>query len=87
MDKANAAKIIESFVRQRFQVDQDDPDFDHDLHLFDYGYVDSFGAVELTQFVEVTFAVKIGDADFFLYPLNTINEIAHFVVQRQQGVI
>ena len=55
------------------------------MHLFDYGYVDSFGAVDLVTFVQQTFGIKVSQADMIAYPMNTINEIAGFVSLRQQG--
>ncbi len=76
-----------TFVRQRFSVPDSDKDFSADIHLFDYGYVDSFGAVDLNTFVEQTFAIKISQTDLVAYPLNTVQEIATFVAKRQQGLI
>lgn len=87
MTREEAAKKIEAFLRERFDVAPDDPDFDGDVHLFDYGYVDSFGAVDLTLFVETTFGISIEDSDFIVHPLNTINEIATFAVRRASGEV
>ncbi len=77
---------LETFVRARFDVAQDDPDFGRDVHLFDNGYVDSFGAQELIAHIESTFHIKIADTDLVKYPLNTLNQIGRFVVDRQNGV-
>lgn len=74
---------IRKFVMERFKVPADDPDFHDDIHLFDYGYVDSFGAVDLTTFVEQRFGVKISESDLVAFPLNTIQEIAVFVLNRK----
>jgi methoxymalonate biosynthesis acyl carrier protein len=77
---------LEQFVRSKFEIATDDPDFTTDVHLFDYGYVDSFGAQELIQYVESTYKIKIADDDFIKYPLNTVNEISRFVIDRQAGI-
>ena len=77
---------IEQFVRSKFDIPADDPDFTPDVHLFDYGYVDSFGAQELIHYVESTYQIEIADDDLIKYPLNTVNEISRFVVDRQAGV-
>jgi len=74
---------LESFIRKRFDIAPDDPDFNNDVHLFDYGYVDSFGAQEIIAHLESSFAVKVGDDDLVKYPLNTVNEIAAFVIQHK----
>lgn len=75
---------LKSFVMTRFKVPESDSDFSDDVHLFDYGYIDSFGAVELTEFVEKQFGVRITDRDLVAYPLNTINEISAFVDNRER---
>jgi len=74
---------LKDFIERRFAISHDDPDFNEDVHLFQYGYIDSFGAVELTQFVEHTFGIQVNDSDLIVYPMNTVREIAAFVVGRQ----
>ena len=76
---------IHSFVRSKFEVPKDDPDFTNDVHLFDYGYIDSFGAQQLIEHLESTYHIKITDQDLVKYRLNTLNEISEFVVGRQAG--
>jgi D-alanine--poly(phosphoribitol) ligase subunit 2 len=85
METDEIARRIEEFIREKFKINQADAEFNADVHLFDYGYVDSFGAVQLTVFVESTFGIKISNSDLVLHPMNTINEIAQFVVRRQKG--
>ena len=87
MQTAEIATGIRTYICERFNVPAEDLDFTNDVHLFDYGYVDSFGAVDLTLFVETQFAVKVTESDMVVYPLNTINEIADFVVKRRCGEI
>lgn len=76
---------LRTFVRANFKVPESDADFNDDVHLFDYGYIDSFGAVELNTFVEEEFAIKISQSDLIAYPLNTIREISTFIVGRVNG--
>jgi methoxymalonate biosynthesis acyl carrier protein len=87
MENDPIATQIRQFVRQEFKVPETDPDFNDDVHLFDFGYVDSFGAVTLTTFVESQFSIKISQGDMIAYPLNTINEIASFAAKRQKGAL
>jgi D-alanine--poly(phosphoribitol) ligase subunit 2 len=78
---------LRSYIREHFKVTETDADFTDDVHLFDYGYVDSFGAVDLTTFVEERFSIQISEADMVVYPLNTIREIAIFISRRKSGEI
>jgi len=85
-DPAIVLKEIDAFVRARFDIAHDDPDFKSDVHLFDYGYLDSFGAQELIAHIESTYDISIGNDDLVRYPLNTLNEISAFVVDRKTGL-
>jgi D-alanine--poly(phosphoribitol) ligase subunit 2 len=76
---------LRSFIVEKFGVPADDSEFNDDVHLFDYGYVDSFGAVELVSFVQQSFGVEVSQSDLVAYPMNTITEIATFVSLRKKG--
>ena len=87
MDINEIIAQLRQFIRNQFQVTEGDSDFNDNVHLFDYGYIDSFGAVTLTSYVENTFGIRIADSDMIAFPLNTISEIATFVVRRRKGEI
>lgn len=74
----NVENKIETYIRDYFEIG-DDPDLTLDTHLFDEGFVDSLGAVQIVTFVEETFNIEITQKDLTLYPMNTINEIAEVV--------
>lgn len=78
----NVTEKIFEFVREHFDIG-DDPDYTPDVHLFDEGFVDSLGAVEIIAFVEEEFDVKITQKDITLYPMNTVNEIAKVVESKK----
>jgi len=77
---------LDAFIRSTFDVAADDPVFTSDVHLFDNGYLDSFGAQQLITHLEATYQIKISDNDLVKYPLNTLTEISKFVVDRRRGV-
>lgn len=77
-------KQLSGFIRTKFKVGPTDADFSDDVHLFDYGYVDSFGAVEIISFVQRTFGVTISDQDLIVHPLNTVREISTLVHGRMK---
>lgn len=85
MEIEEIRRILRDYVIQRYAVPSNDPDFTDDVHLFDYGYIDSFGAVDLVSFVQETLGVQVTQGDLIAYPMNTINEIATFASLRQRG--
>lgn len=72
---------LSQFIRDRFEIG-DDPDFTDDVHMFNEGFVDSFGAVEIIHFVEQTYNVQITQRDITLFPMNTVEEIAAVVAKK-----
>lgn len=74
-------RTLSDFIREHFEIG-DDPDFTNDVHMFNEGFVDSFGAVEIIHFVEKTYGIQITQRDITLYPMNTVNEIAAVIVKK-----
>jgi len=87
MELAHILSQLRAFIRERFNISESDCDFSDDVHLFNYGYVDSFGAVELNSLIEKTFAIKVTPSDLIAFPLNTIQEIGTFIAKRRSGGI
>lgn len=85
METNQVAADLRAFIKAHFKVPDSDRDFTDEVHLFDYGYIDSFGAVELTSFLEQAFSVKVTASDLITFPLNSICEISTFVVKRIAG--
>ena len=77
------AETISEFIKDKFEIG-DDPDFSNAVHLFNEGFVDSFGAVEIIHFVEETYGISITQKDITLFPMNTVNEITEVVASKQQ---
>ena len=73
------AGAIETFVRHQFRIIAEDQHFSRTAHLFEGGYVDSAGVVELLMFVESTFGVKLDDEQIFSDQFTTINGITAIV--------
>ena len=77
------AETISEFIKDKFEIG-DDPDFSNDVHLFNEGFFDSFGAVEIIPCDEETYGISITQKDITLFPMNTVNEIAEVVASKQQ---
>lgn len=80
-----AAGRVEDFIRSEFRVAQADSSFTRDTHLYDAGFVDSTGVVELISFIESTFDVEIPDEDLFSDAFTTINGISAVVQRHANG--
>jgi acyl carrier protein len=87
MDIDEVTSELRGLIRERFGIPENDSDFNDEVNLFNYGYIDSFGAVELTGFIESQFSIHLTEADWATFPLDTIQEISSFITKRQKGEI
>lgn len=59
MTRETIAHTLEDFIRDRFQVESDDDLFSRELNLWEEGYLDSAGVVELIAFMEERFQIEV----------------------------
>ncbi len=81
------ADEIGAMIRARFQIPDDDPLFDFDVHLFEEGYVDSQGVVELIAKLEQTYAVHLPSDVLFSERFTTVRGIAGMVVELREHAL
>jgi acyl carrier protein len=74
------ADVIERFIRKQFRITDTSLAL-RDAHMFESGFVDSAGVVELIAFLESTFKIRLGDDEVFSEEFTTINGIAAIVDQ------
>ena len=79
------AEELERFVRARFQVRSDDATFSRGVHLFEEGYVDSTGLVELIGHLEATFGVHVPEDAIFDPSFSSIDGIAKVIAVLPRG--
>ncbi len=72
---------IEEYIRSQFSVSPTDPGFDRSADLFEEGYVDSVGVVEVLEFLNEEFNVEIPDDDLLSDDFSTIAGIARIVAR------
>lgn len=78
--RSEAAAIqIERFLRMRFRIAPDDAGFTRQVNLWEEGYVDSVGVVEVIEFLERTFTVRIPDDALFSPEFTCVDGMAGFV--------
>ncbi len=81
MNTSNIALKLESFTRKSFQIADDDPDFSRSVHLFEEGYVDSIGVIEMLTFITETFGVQIPDDALQSDGFATIDGMAQVIAE------
>ena len=70
---------LEAFIRTQFAIAPSDTRFSRSALLFENGYVDSVGAVELLAFVQDTFGVVVPDEELFSDEFSTIEGIGTII--------
>ena len=78
------ASVVERFIEKQFRVDGAGPSL-RSMHLFESGFVDSAGVVELISFLESTFKIRLGDDQVFSDDFTTIDGIASIVESLTPG--
>lgn len=86
MTAVEVAERVESYVRTQFRVVPSDTRFSRSQRLFDMGYVDSVGVVELLAFLSKEFQVHLPDEVVMADEFATIDGIARIVVQLRSTV-
>jgi acyl carrier protein len=79
MTHVDVAERLERFVRSQFRVSSTDTRFSRTQPLFESGYVDSVGVVELLAFVAEEFGVEVPDDVLTSDEFSTIDGIATIV--------
>lgn len=83
MTAPETARIIEAFIREISRVAEGDVDFSQQVDLFDYGYLDSFGIVELISRVQEKFGIDMTNVDFYGGKMRSIAALADYVDAQQ----
>ncbi|HEY7503902.1 MAG TPA: acyl carrier protein [Gemmatimonadales bacterium] len=81
MTVAQIGDRLEQFVRTQFRVSASDTRFSRSQRLFDMGYIDSVGVVELLAFLTEEFKVTLPDEVLMSDEFSTIDGIAAIVVR------
>ena len=79
---SSIAPMIEAFIKKERQVPDNDPRFTRDANLFDLGFVDSMGFIQLLAFIESTFHMTFDVDRLFSPDFTTINGITKLIQSR-----
>lgn len=78
------AAELSTFIRQRFQVAPDDPLFHDDTNVWEEGYVDSAGVVEVFAFLESKVGERLPEELLFNPDFVTVRGMARLVCETFQ---
>jgi acyl carrier protein len=80
------AARLEEFIRRQFSIAPTDTRFSRSALLFEDGYIDSVGAVELLAFIQETFGVAVPDEQLLSEEFSTIDGVAT-IIDRMRNVL
>ena len=75
------AIVLDAFIRKNFLVRPDDAYFDGNVNLWEQGYVDSTGVIEVIVFLEETFNVTIPDEMLFSPDFTSISGMSKLIAE------
>ena len=78
MEKPDYYNIIDAFIVEHFMFGNSH-NLDGNASLLENGIIDSTGALELTNFLEEKFNIKIEDDEFTPENLDSINNLCRFL--------
>ena len=74
--------IISQFIRNNFLLDDQKKSIDIGISLYEKGIVDSTGVLEIVDFLEEKFGIKIEDDELVPDNLDSINKMSKFVQRK-----
>ncbi|MCU0575634.1 MAG: acyl carrier protein [Desulfobacterota bacterium] len=71
--------IVTGFIRENFIAGRSDVTVDPAVSLIESGIMDSTGVLELVEYLESTFDIKVDDEELVPENLETVNNIIKFL--------
>ena len=71
--------VIIQFIRDNFIAGRSDVVIENDLSLIEKGIMDSTGVLELVEFLESTYSIKVEDDELVPENLETVTNIVNFL--------
>ena len=73
---------IRAFIFSNFLFDAEESALDNDTSFLEQGIIDSTGVLELVEWLEETFALKVDDEELIPGNLDSVNRLAHFIARK-----
>jgi acyl carrier protein len=75
-------EMVMNFIRENFIMGRSDVVLDEKVSLIDSGVMDSTGVLELVEFLESQYSIKIDDEELVPENLETIENIINFLMTK-----
>ena len=85
-NEKNIVDIISQFIINNFLLGNQNENIDTNKSLYENGIVDSTGVLEIVDFLEETFGIKIEDAELIPDNLDSIKKMSEFVQRKIDNV-
>ncbi len=72
-------KDVVEFIKENFIMGRSDARIDPDESLIESGIMDSTGVLELVEYLEATYGIKIEDEELIPENLETVSNIVNFL--------
>ena len=73
---------IRAFIFSNFLFDAQQIALDNDTSFLEQGIFDSTGVLELVEWLEETFALKVDDEELIPGNLDSVNRLAQFIARK-----
>ena len=73
---------IRAFIFSNFLFDAQESALDNDTSFLEQGIIDSTGVLELVEWLEETFAMKVDDEELIPENLDSVNRLAQFIARK-----
>ena len=73
---------IRAFIFSNFLFDAEESALDNNTSFLEQGIIDSTGVLELVEWLEETFAMKVDDEELIPENLDSVNRLAQFIARK-----
>ena len=81
----DAKEKIKEFIVNNFLMGEDSSSIQDDTSFLEQGIIDSTGILELVEFVQDTFSIKIEDEELIPDNLDSLNNLEKFINSKKQS--
>ncbi len=75
---------IREFIVENFLMGEDSDDLKDDSSFLEEGIIDSTGVLELVEFLEDTFEIKVDDEELIPENLDSINNLCTYLEKKRK---